>query len=295
MDYLELIADVLGTSAGSLSELIESDNDEKSAENLKKHFNSVIQKKIDKAKRLGKDEALGQAKRTALDKAESELAEKYGVDKKELPDLVESIVEKNREKIKSNPDDIRNSDVYLEDIKKVKDEYKKLEDSFDQFKTNQKKEKVHSSVQQSARSLLQEKFALPEDKKKRSRMVDLFLNDLLGSDVSFDLDDDGKVKVLDSNGNPLRTEMMDEIELDKLVEKRASEIFDPKQDCGRQSPNNRNNGGGGAGSGGEDFEIPSFTTSEEFVNILNDTEDPSEIEALNKAYESKVEAGELQD
>lgn len=292
MDYLELIAGVLGTSAGSLSELIESDDNEKSAENLKKHLTGVLQSKIDKAKKAGKDEALGQAKRTALDKAESELADKYGVEKADLADLVESIVEKNREKIKSNPDDIRNSDVYLEDIKKVKDEYKKLEDSFKEYKDTQKTEQIHSSVEQSARSLIEEKFDLPEDEKKRSRMVDLFLKDLIGSDVSFDLDKEGEIRVLDANGNPLRTDMMDEVEFDKLVEKNASEIFDPKQDTGRQSPNNRG-AGGGSGAEGSDFQVPAFTSSEEFVNILNETEDPKQIEALEKAYEQKVEAGEL--
>lgn len=291
---LEGIASALGTDAGSLQELVDPESDDFSK--LTEHLKASVQEKIKEAKVAGKQEAYGRAKREVLEQTEKELAEKYGVDQSPVNELVEKIIQEKAEKVKADPKDIRNSDVYIQDIQAERQKVKEIEEKFEAERQKFERDQTLSVARAKTHEIFANSdFALPEDEAIKANQLKLFFQSI-ENDPTIQIKQEGeKLLVHDKDGNPLRDSMMNELDYEGLVKQRAKSVFQVKKDPGRQSPGEKPKPGKGGGDA-DDIKVPEFKTKNEFWRLLNSPDlNTNQKKKLSEVYKQKEEAGEIVD
>lgn len=274
---VEFLASVLGTEAGVLTGKL-GDDQKKNEDFLK----TEITAKLDKAKRAGKDESFGRAKRETAEEIEKKVAEKFGVDLGTIDEMIERYVENNKKTFKANPNDIRSSDIYVEDLKAERKRIQELEDSYKTKLANVERERVRDVIEQRAAQLLADGgYILPEDKEKRERQTKMLLREALDGDAQFKLLDGKKIQLVDKEGNVMRNDLLDELDFDSYFNKLASSTFDVSKDPGKETPGNKTT------PEKKDIKIPTYTNEEEYMNLLWTEKDPAVREALKQDWESK--------
>ncbi len=277
---LEFLASVLGTDAGSIPQ------EEAQIEGFLK---GEIKKKIDNAHRTGKDEAFGRAKRETAEAFEKSLSEKLGVDKADVDTMIDSYVEKNKKSFKADPKDIRNSDVYIEDMKAERAKVAEAEAKANEFKSSIEKERVSEKIRSKAIELMSKGgYVLPTDETKRNNQIDLFVSNILNSNKFKSLDNK-KIQILDAEGNVVRNELMDEVDFESFLTSKADSYFEVSKADRRKAPEN---GGASPGAGGN-VAIPAFKTQDEYANLLYTTKDPAVREAMAKKFDTMLKAGDI--
>lgn len=293
---VETIAVGLGTAADDFTEAYIKEGDQITGidfEKLSGTLQNVVKSRIDSVSRESRDEGYGRAKKETMDQIESRLAEKYGVPKAKFDDMMEVIVSKQKETFKANPNDIRNSDIYLADIKAEKERLKELEQSFEQERNTWKSQQVQLLGQSRATSYLtQSNFALPEDQSKRENLVRLFLKDVF-NDPNNRIEPEGaNLKVLDKDGYPVRNDMKEPITFDDYLESKANQYFEKRTERKPASPANHSEGGKQTST----VEAPDFANNEEYIKLVDEavrSKNKELLTALKEKYESKVNSGEI--
>lgn len=287
---LEFLASLLGKDAGSLADTLKNaEGQQKSDDDIQDFVKSEITKKIDAAKKAGKDESYGRAKRETAEDIEKKIAEKLGVEKSDIESMVDTWIDTNQKKFKATkPEDIKNSDVYINDIKAEREKYKSLEDKFKADKANWEQEVVKDQAMRTGMDLIREAgFILPEDSSRMKNQLKLFFSDLL-SDPNITLKkDDDKIKVLDKDGNPIRNDLMDEVDFNTFITSKADTYFDKAAPGGKKSPGNKTDKPGG------DIKIPEFKTPEEFMSALDQQSDDKVKDKMYEVYTEKIKSGEI--
>lgn len=274
---VEFLASVLGTEAGTLKGKLGEDQ-----KNNEDFLKGEITSKLDKAKRAGKDEAFGRAKRETAEEIEKKIAEKFGVDVGNVDDMINAYIENNKKTFKANPNDIRSSDIYVEDMKAEKKRIQDLEAEYKNKLSSIERERVRDVIEQRASQLLSDGgYILPEDKEKRERQVRMLLREALDGDAQFKLLDGKKIQLIDKDGNVMRNDVLDELDFDTYFKNLAGATFDVSKDPGKETPGNRTD------PGKKDIKIPAYTTDEEYMKLLHETTDKDVREALKQDWESK--------
>jgi DNA-binding MarR family transcriptional regulator len=278
---VEFLSSVLGTDVGSFPQ------EEAQIEGFLK---GEIVKKLDAAKRTGKDEAFGRAKRETAEELEKKIAEKLGVEKSDLDKMVDAYMEKNKASFKADPKDIRNSDVYIEDMKSEKQKYVELEKLKNDELTKIQKQSITEKLKTKAIELITEGgYVLPEDRVKRENQIDLFISNILNSNDFKPLEDGKKFQVLDKDGNPVRNDVHAELDFDTFFTGKANSYFDVSKTDGRKAPENKTD------QNGKVLTVPDFNSSEEYVQKLYATKDPEVRAALAKSYDERLKKGDITD
>ena len=294
---VESVASGLGAEADEFTEALVKEGDEITGidfEKLSGKLQNVVKSRIDSVSRESRDEGYGRAKKETMEQIEARLAEKYGVQKSKFDDMMEEIVSKQKETFKANPNDIRNSDIYLNDIKAEKERLKELEQSFEKEKKNWKAQQVQLLGQNKATQYLTgSNFALPEDQSKRDNLVRLFLKDVFNDPENRIEPEGASLKVLDKDGYPVRNEMKEPITFDDYLESKANLYFEKRSDKKPSSPNNHAQGKEG---GGQMVEAPEFDNDNDYIRLVDRAirdKNKDLLEALKSKYEQKVKNGEI--
>jgi hypothetical protein len=286
---VEFLASLLGQKdAGSFAELLKSaDGQPKPDDEVENLIKSELTKKLDAAKSAGKKESHGRALRETAEEIEKKIAESLGVEKAGVDEMIEAWKTENLKSFKAKPDDIKNSDVYIQDIKTEREKYKTLEATFQTEKSNWENSAIQDTARKRGLEVISEHgYILPEDKAKMNNQLNLFFSSLFTSpDVKLKKDGDN-IKVYDKDGNPVRNDLMDEVNFDHFLISKLDTVFDKAAAGGKKSAENKT-AGSGAGN------IPLFTTPEEYVTALNAEKDEKVRDDMYKVYSQKVKSGEI--
>lgn len=299
---VEFLQNLLRKSAGELSEALKNDKGEpKSIEEALNWLNDslkvVVTEKIQTAKSDGKDEGYGRAKREVLTETEKALATKYDIDLSEVGSggieaLVESAIAKNNGRSDLDPETVRQTEVYKNDLKSIQQKYAGIKDEFDNYKTEIQQDQVKRVVEEKALSALDKnKFALPDDENIAGNWKKAYVNELM-SKYKWDVDADGNPIPKDKDGNPVRDDLHNSLDIEALSVKVAGQYFPKAKGDGRQSP-----GGGtqppGSGGGSGKFNLPPIKSHDDFYDKFDKIKDAEERTAFKEQYKTMVEAGEL--
>jgi hypothetical protein len=196
--------------------------------------------------------------------------------------MIDAYIENNKKTFKANPNDIRSSDIYVEDMKAEKKRIQDLEAEYKNKLSAIERERVRDVIEQRAAQLLTDGgYILPEDKEKRERQVKMLLREALDGDAQFKLLDGKKIQLIDKEGNVMRNDVLDELDFDTYFNKLAGSTFDVSKEPGRQTPANKTE------PGKPPVKIPAYTTDEEYMKLLHETTDKDVREALKQDWESK--------
>lgn len=291
---LEFLAGVLGTTVGSLVDSLKIDDSNfKPETEVQAFLAEQFRNKLEAAKIAGKNESYGRAKKEEFEKAESEVATILGVEKTTLKEMLESYAEANKKPNKANPNDVRNSEAYLEDMKVERQKYSELKTEFENFKSNNEKSQTEKTVRERGMELITEGgFILPTDTAKRNKQLEIFFKDLLGEGIKFAEDPETKkIKVLDSEGNPVRNEMLNEVDFDSFIKGKANSTWDVDATGGRDTTGNKSKPPHTKKE--DEVQIPPYSTTEEFVKLSYEIADTKVLSAMEQDYKARQAKGEF--
>lgn len=279
---VELLASVLGTDAGVLAESLKNADG-----NLDGFVKENFTKRIGSIRKEGLDEGYGRGKREGLSSKEKELAAKYEIGDFSggMDNLLDAILEKNTQKSKLNPDTVRTSEIYINDLKQKSDEALKYKTELKQYKEAVESEKIKGIVNKAALSIIENqenKYVLPSNDVIKGNLVNTFLESIWKDGVKYDIKDGKILGVMDKEGTLLRDEMQQPMTYESYVRKIAEGYFEVSQSDNRQTPGAKTNAPAYTGS-------LNFTDREQFFAAYKSETDPARKEAL-KAYEAKRSA-----
>lgn len=285
---LEFLEGVLGTTPGSLAELLKSaDGSELTTEQVESALKPKFSEKITASFQEGRKQGLDQETRKAGEKFSKEIQEKYGLEKR-LPvmEAIEAVLESKKSTFKADPKDIRNSDIYIADIKEREKKIKALEDSIEAGKKEAELKEIESEIDKATDSVLKG-YALPEHEEMRKSNIDAFRLSIRNG-VVFNREE-GKITIYDKDGAVIRNDMQDPVDLEAFIAGRASKMFVVAKDGERRMP------GRPAGDDPDTTRKFAFKSSEEYVQQLNRETDPKTREAMSKSYDAAVASGAIKD
>lgn len=293
---LESLASVLGTSHESLSESLKADGKMKPDNEIVETIKGFASNHFKKIKSDNHNEGFNRAKKEVLSSKEKELKAKFELsdDFENFDGLIEAIVSKQSAKNKMNPEDVRNSEHYKNDIKSWTDKYSKIKSEYEQFKNNVQTEKTNSIVSSRVKSILENvenKYVLPENETIRSNHFKSFMGLILGDNVKFGVNEStGAIDVMDKDGNLLRDDMQQTLDFDGYIQRHAKGFYQVAQGDQRKGTGNQTQGGT-AGSGNHNFNI---TSSEDYMRQYTAEKDAKVREAMKAHYENLVSKNLIQ-
>lgn len=281
---LEVLADVLGTTAGELNELVSSEVGLKSKPEILKIVREKQADKIADIKRNASDEGYKKAERLIKSDLEKQIAEKFGVEKAPILDLIDSVVAKETVNAKMNSDSVRNSQTYQDDLKKWKQDLQKQKEELERLQTERQKERQETLLQRYGASLLKDKnYVLPEEETKASFQLNL-LYKLILEDPDLILDEEnGKPVLKNKAGEKKYDELGNPLTFDTLFSSKADLFFPVAKSDDRKSPENKGN------PSGKTFTFPQVNSPDEFMAAQHKIQDPEEKAAFIKHYRENVE------
>lgn len=213
---LDFLANVVGTTPGELSKALKLDDEGNvtaSKDDIEGLLKSHLEEKVKTIQRTARDEGHGRAKRETLEQVEKELAEEFGLERKNVREMFSEY----SEKVKSqggtiDPNEIKNSEPYQQLKKSLESKLQTVQTEYDQFKNQVEFQQITSAIKQKGSSILtSENYELPENQEVRNNLISLLVKEAVGkSDVKFKVSDDGISvtdaegrNVLDSEGNPV--------------------------------------------------------------------------------------------
>lgn len=285
---LEFLAKLIGTKPGELSEAIKKDDESlKPQGEIEKHIQGVFSEKLKTVKKDARDEGHGRGKRESLSTTEADIAKKYGVEKAEIPTMIDAIIKATGKEQTITPEMIKQSDTYINDLKAEIDKRTTLETEFNTYKTDVDNSNKKRTVRTRVLSLLEDKqFALPKTEKVRNNLVDSYINELFaGKKIDIKGDD---IVVTDENGKPLRNDLMNEIGFDDYAVTVAGDYFEVSNGSGGKTPGATTPPGGGGGGGKK---YPKVNSQEEFLAHYNSLETIEEKQEFKAHYDRIVAQG----
>lgn len=283
----EFLASVLGTTPGALAEAFNpaEDGSAKSAEEvLKPHF----QARFDASFQEGRKQEQGKAERLAGEKFEKEIQTQFNREKR-LPviEAIREILDEQKKTYKANPNDIRNSDIYISDVKALQDKVTELQGAVQSKEKEMEMKDINSEIAKVSSEVLKG-FALPENDDMRNNNVALFL-DSISKGVTFRREGD-VVKIYDQDGEyTVKNDMRNDIDLQSFIAERAAKIFPAAKQQSKGMPPAPPAGGG---QGGAAYK---FTNTEEYVQRLNREADPVVRKAMSENYNQAYADGSITD
>lgn len=186
------------------------------------------------------DNGYKKAQREVLERKENELRQRFEVDGATIDEIVEEIHNSGKREAKVNPSDVRNSEIYINDIKKLKTREEELEGEIQRLQKERELEKIRSVAFERIPSVLREaKKVIPEDANMKE-YIDLILLQMERKGINIVINDDGDPIPVDGEGNRLRNERtLKDLTFSEVIVSNA--FFIPTaENSGGQSPGNSN-------------------------------------------------------
>lgn len=275
---LEFLAVVLGTQPGAIQQaLIAEDGNLKPEPEIKSFLSPLIQRKLDDAKRDGKEEGKGWGTKESRKELENWIKETYSIEPTgDIKTQIQSLVTEQTKSKKLSEDDVKNSEVFLTEIKKFQDEIKNRDQEIKNLQETNRREKITAVLSQNAKRVLEENnFLIPEEKEVASNLQKLFIQSLWKEDIDFRVNDDGTIVPTNEKGDPLKDNLHNPIGFDEYSKGVAKMFFPVREGSGKQTPGNQTAPGSGASK-----TVYNFKSREDAVKAYNaetDAEKKAEI------------------
>lgn len=237
-----------------------------------KEITESLQTKLKAAKKEGWDESAAKVKGEIYSEIEKKVATKLGVEPSKLDDMIDDFLAK-APKTEVKPEDIKNTDVF-------KNAVKKLTDELDAEKKNSES-KVKALKSLEIDRIISNKINVISEEKKWDTTnkvhLDFFIKGLK-SEYQFDVDDNGNAIVLDKNGKPVRDELQNDLKIDDIITNIGSSFFKESVDP-RRSPENKPPKGGN--------KVEPFKDDIDYFNRVDAESDPEKLAAMKAQFESQ--------
>ncbi len=237
-----------------------------------KEITEALQTKLKAAKKEGWDESASKVKREIYSEVEKKISAKFDVQGENLDEMLDAISEK-APKAEIKPEDIKNTDVFKNAVKKLQDELDK------EKKVNADKIKTLKSLEID-RALSNTLLKVSESKSwdtSNKTHIDIFIKGIK-SDYQFDIDDDGNAIVLDKNGKPVRDELQNDLKPEDVITNIGSSFFKESIDP-RKSPENKPPKGSN--------KVEPFKDDVDYFNRVDAESDPEKLAAMKAQFESQ--------
>lgn len=293
---LEAVARLLNKTPGDITEALKESDQTAKDKWLSDNISSFVEDERTKAGATGRskgfDEGHGKAKKDTLTAAEKLLRDKHGVEGDTLEEIVDNIALKSKEASKLNPDDVKNSSVYLEMETAFKDRIKKLSEDLDSERTSRERDKVMTSVKSSIETKLTKMgYQLPDDAVKKAKWLKVILDDLEDQETIVSLNANGEPVVLgpDKKAKVDNVTMRDIAFDDHLNKVAGSYLFVATGD-GKEGTGNKN----GQGNQKQSYDFSNIKSSGDYINEMskiNLDKEADKAKAMETWYEGQVKEG----
>jgi hypothetical protein len=282
-ELIEVFARLTSQSAESIAEDLKDGGASKVEELLKGAITSKV--------KSARDEGVKQGESRSLTKVEKALADKFEVASYSgFDDLINKIQPAKHEP--ANPDSIRQSDTYREDLKLLREAKERAESDFVSFKTTVETEKLRSNLSQLGLKIIKGgKFKLPQDDKILQRRLNEFVTELLDK-ADFDIKDGEPIPLSKETKSRLKDNMQGDVMFKDLGLSIASTIFEvDNADPGTPPSVSTSSNVQPGQPAGKIFGIQSKADYIKRLHTMTTAEDLSAFEA---EYTTKLAAGEIQ-
>ncbi len=290
----EFLASVLGTSQGEITEALKDGEEFKSQAEIEGFVKSKIDELVYQAKKKGHTEGHGRGFKESLTAKERELKEKYGVDGKDIDEIFESAVEAAKTTSQSNPEDVKNSEVYINDTKKLKQIIEEKDNEIVSIKKGFERTETFRGARQYGEKLLKDQnFVLPDDDDIANNLIATIFEKLEDDNTKI-ATVDGKLVVLDANGKPKENEAgTKDITFDDHLISTAKRYLKVAVADDRKSPGNKKKEGERED---DPTDFPEIKSNADFMRELNALKGkPEEMLKLKDHYQKLVEDGKISD
>ncbi len=288
----EFIADVLGTPHGEIEQALKDGENFKPKADVEAFLKSKIEERIYKAKQSGKTEGKDWGRKELLTTKEKELKAKLGVEGNynTIEEIVDAAIEAAKKHSTLNPDDVKNSEVYINETKRLKALLAEKDNEIKStVQTFSKKETMRAAKDLGLRFLKEKNFVLPENEVIKEEMLDTLFEKLENDQTHLSLVD-GKIVVLDANGKVKENETgTKELTFEDHFVARAKRLFPIAVADNRQSPGNKPAQEKPAPQG----DFPEMKSMDDLIKAINGEKDVVKQKAIKAHYDTLVESGTI--
>jgi|GEM_PF-5119177 len=283
----ELLAVVLGTTAGEITDALKDGEQLKPQEEIDTFIKTKVDERLYKAKTASRLEGHGRGVKESLTAKEKELKAKLGVEGNTIEEIVDAALLAAKAHSTLNPDDVKNSEVFINETKRLK---KLIEDKDVEISSKvqsfAKAETMRIAKEQGVSLLSKLKFVLPENEDIKDENLSNLFEKLENEQTRLSVVD-GKIIVLDANGRPKENEAgTKELTFEDHFVAKAKRYFPQAVADGRQSPANKNQDQKTANT-----DMPEMKSTEDFYTALTAEKDTTKQRAIKAHYEKLVEDG----
>ncbi len=288
---LEFLADVLETSPGELTQALKDGENFKPQADIEAIIKSQFGEKLLSAKLSGKKEGKSWGEKESLTAKEKALKAKFGVEGANLEEIIDNAVEAAKQHSKLNPEDVKNSEVYINDTKRLKALLKEKEDEIaSKVSSFQKAETMRVAKEAGLRLLKEKNFVLPENEDIKDTMLSTLFEKLEDDQTRVSLVD-GKIVILDANGRIKENESgTRELSFEDHFVSKSKKFFPQAVADNRQSPGHKN---GDTKPVKTNPDIPEIKNTEDYIKALNAERDVTKQKAIKEHFEKLKEDGTI--
>jgi hypothetical protein len=285
----EFLANALGASQGEIDQALKDGENFKPQEAVESYIKSKVDEIVFKAKQSGKKEGKDWGLKESLTSKEKALKEKFGVEGANLDEIVDAAVEAAKQHSKLNPEDVKSSEVYINETKRLKSlveaKEKEIEEKVSSFA---KTETMRAAKEAGLRLLKEKNFVLPDNEDIKDTMLSTLFEKLEDDQTRISVQD-GKIVVLDANGRIKENETgTKELTFEDHFVSRSKKFFPQAVADNRQSPANKNQGDK---PGAANPDMPEMKSTGDLIKALNAERDPAKQKTIKAHYDQLVTDG----
>lgn len=286
----EFLSDVLGTTAEEVTNSLKDGEALKPQEEIESYIRQSLDSHIGKVRHKFKKEGYAWGEKESLTKRVKELKEKFGVEGETFEEVIDNVVESTTKKSTLNPDDVKNSEVFINETKRLKQLIKEKEDLIAQKESSFKKAETMRLVKEQGLKFLKEKnFVLPDDPDILDEQLENYFSKLEDDNTRLSVEGN-KIIVLDANGRPKENETgTKEITSEDLFGTKAKRYFKQAVADNRRSPENKNQGL----PKNDTPDVPEIKSVEDYYKAMDSEKDFSKQKLIKAQYDKKVEEGAI--
>lgn len=285
---LEFLADVLKTSPGELTDALKDGEDFKPQAEIEAYIRKIAEDNLFKAKQSGKTEGKNWGIKESLTAKEKELKAKFNVEGANLDEIIANIIDETVQHSKLNPDDVKSSEVYINETKRLKALIQEKEQAIEkQASEFTKKETMRHAREVGMEILKKANFVLPDDPDILDEAISNLFAKIEDESTQIKLDGN-KILVLDSTGKPKENETgTRELSFDDHLTAKAKRYFKQAVADQRQSPAHKNK----PETPPPPTDLPEIGSFGDLMKALNAERDPDKQKAIKAHYDKQVEDG----
>jgi hypothetical protein len=288
---LEFLADVLETSPGELTQALKDGEQFKPQADIEAFVKSQFGEKLLSAKLSGKKEGKSWGEKESLTAKEKALKAKFGVEGANLEEIIDNAVEAAKSHSKLNPEDVKSSEVFISETKRLKQLLKDKEDEIaSKVSSFQKAETMRVAKEAGLRLLKEKNFVLPENEDIKETMLSTLFEKLEDDHTRVSIVD-GKIVILDANGRIKENESgTRELSFEDHFVSKSKKFFTQAVADNRQSPGHKNNEPKPVNTNPD---MPEMKNTEDYIKALSSEKDVTKQKAIKEHYNKLVEDGSI--